>query len=245
MISKHDGRTLVEQVGQQFPDLLRTNTNASCFQFIGEVLKALHAKGYTEWGYVGKTGGEGQYQPPNGFPRQMGPHMLTGVSHDAIASPTQRVDLLGSGNDSSKPIYAKSTEPFWSFNPDDGPRITAIPTWTGIPPEHWRSNNPIVPYPLTGTTTVPAPQPAAPALLPYEALGGDATGMAISRVMAFDYERAHGKLDKGCGAWMFRSCWVLMSRQEGIDTADKVIAKYRPEWCKELRVPVIPVPADY
>lgn len=89
------------------------------------------------------------------------------------------------------------------------------------------------------------PPASGPALLPYEALGGDATGMAISRVMAFDYERAHGKLDKGCGAWMFRSCWVLMSRQEGIDTADKVIAKYRPEWCKELRVPVIPVPADY
>ncbi len=104
----------------------------------------------------------------------------------------------------------------------------------------------IEPTEVSGANPNPIPQPPT-GLLPYEALGGDATGQAISRAMAYDYERSTtGKLNKGCGAWMFRSCWVLMSRQEGIDTADKVIAKYRPEWCKQLGLTDMPaIPADY
>ena len=98
------------------------------------------------------------------------------------------------------------------------------------------------------TASPSTPGQTNPPLLPYESLGGDKTGQAISRAMAFDYERATrgaGKLDKGCGAWMFRSCYVLMARQEGIDTAEKAIAKYRPEWCGQLGVEMIPIPSDY
>ncbi len=97
--------------------------------------------------------------------------------------------------------------------------------------------------PLPVPTSPGAPPPA---FRPYEALGGDGAGMAISRVMAFDYMRANGRgLDRGCGSWMFRSCFVLVTGEDNILTAEQAIAKYRPEWCAQLGVPVIPVPDDF
>lgn len=134
---------------------------------------------------------------------------------------------------------AGAKPPYTSSNP------APSTSWTVFRTKVEGSGANIIALPAIPGTPNP-PQPTGPTLLPYEALGGDATGMAISRAMAFDYERRHGKLDKGCGAWMFRSCYVLMARQDGIDTADKAIAKYRPEWCRGLGLTDMPpIPADF
>jgi len=134
--------SLVRDVAAQYSALLQINTNASCYQFTTHVLARLKAEGYEGWGYVGKTNGEGQYRPPTGFPRQVGPYTITGVSHDAIGCATLRVDLLGGGNDGPDPLGTP-----------------ASPQWLEIPPEHWRPNNPIIPF--DGPVT-PAPVPVVP-----------------------------------------------------------------------------------
>jgi len=196
---------LVRAVAAAHQELLNRNTNASCFQFITKVIEALHAAGDTSWGYVGKTGGEAQYAPPTGFPRQMGPYTLTGVSHDAIANPQYRVDLLGRGNDSPVPLG-----------------VPALPQWLEIPPEHWRANNPIVPIGFANTS---APPPAAPAQKPYP---GDAFFIEkLGADLAADYAEAKQAMNAGSVVWISRTLWRYLN--EGM-TIEQSTAQSRKEW---------------
>jgi hypothetical protein len=94
-------------------------------------------------------------------------------------------DTVGSGNDSPNPIYKKSTEPFWSFDPNDGPQIVGSPTWTEIPSANWRANNP--PY-KEGSVVVPPVQPPAPSF-PYPDEG--------TQVLAFQNDVKQAYKDAG------------------------------------------------
>lgn len=131
------------QADQEMPSRLQTNRNVDCFQHTSRVLGILTGQGL-QAAYVGKTRGEGQYQPPSGFPRQVGEHTITGVSHDAIWVEGHQFDLIGGGNDGPEPLGA-----------------VGVPTANEIPSQYHRANNPPVPYPLSGVASVPTP-PSAP-----------------------------------------------------------------------------------
>lgn len=200
---------IVRDVAKQYPALLTINTNASCYAFITHVLARLKAEGYAGWGYVGKTNGEGQYRPPIGFPRQVGPYVITGVSHDAIGSANQRVDLLGGGNDGPDPLGTP-----------------AQPQWMDIPPEHWRSNNPIIPF---DGPVVPVPPPA-PVLPPYP---GDPVFDEIGSALFADYAQAGQPPNAGMGRWLGRTVYDYLA---GMSMADS-ITKHRAEWRAALGLP--------
>ena len=216
---------LVRQIAAEHPGLLRTNTGETCYAFITLVLARMKAEGHVGWGYVGKTEGEGQYRPVAGFPRQVGPYTITGVSHDAIASPTQRVDLLGGGNDGPEPFPAP-----------------ASPIWLDIPPEHWRPNNPIIPFdgaPLPPVLIVPPP-PVVPS---YEALGGDAFfRSAVGVPLAADMALAGQTLNDGSSVWFARTIYSLLVAhlKGGPVDPDAIVKKHRNEWRQVLGLPAVP-----
>ena len=200
---------LVRAVAAQYPALLQINTADSCYQFTTHVLAKLKAEGYAGWGYVGKTAPEGQFRPSVGFPRQAGPYTITGVSHDAIASPSQRVDLLGGGNDGPDPIGSPAT-----------------PQWLEIPPENWRPNNPIIPF----EGTAPPVTPPAPVVPPYP---GDPVFDQIGVVLFADYAQAGQPPNPGMGRWFGRTTFDYLA---GMPMADS-IKKHRAEWREALGLP--------
>lgn len=197
---------LVRQVAAQHPGLLQTNTAATCHEFTKLVLARLKAEGYEGWGFVGKTNGEGQYRPPVGFPRQVGPHTITGVSHDAIASPSQRVDVLGGGNDGAEPLGTP-----------------AEPQWLDIPREHWRPNNPVLPF---DGATLPSPPPiVTPPSKPYP---GDAYFIEhVGTALVADYGEAGQTLNAGSVIWVSRAIWRYVNESLAIE---QITAQSRKEW---------------
>lgn len=138
------------QADRENPERLRTNRNVDCFWHTTRVIQILRGLGL-DASYVGKTNGEGQYQPSAGFPMQIGPYTITGVSHDAIWIAGMQFDLIGGGNDGPDPLGQPGT-----------------PTANEIPAQYHRSNNPPVPYPIgvvVAPPSVPAPAPQAPTAL--------------------------------------------------------------------------------
>lgn len=199
-MTSEQGLAIVRGVAAQFPQLLQINTAASCYQFTTHVLRALKAAGDDGWGYVGKTAGEGQYTPPTGFPRSYGGYTLTGVSHDAIGSSTQRIDLLGGGNDGPEPLGQP-----------------ARPQWVEIPREYWRPNNPI----LTMDAAVEPVKPVKPAY------PGDAFFLSLGATLEADYTEADQSLNAGSAVWFARTIWDVVV--ESMKPSD-AITKHRGEW---------------
>lgn len=151
---------IVRQVSREYPELLQANLGRTCYQHTVYVILALEAAGH-QASLMAKSPGEGQYTPPGFQPRTVTgldgkPYPCSGVSHDAIWCDGKQFDTLGSANEHDQPIYRKSTDPFWSFDPNDGPQIIAVPIWNEIPRANWRANNP----PMTeAVTPIPQPQP--------------------------------------------------------------------------------------
>lgn len=150
---------LARQVHAEQPHLLTTNIGATCHQFTLRLITKLRAAGFTAE-LMAKTAGEGQYVPPGFVPRTVTgsdgkPYTCTGVSHDAIWCDGRQFDTIASANDNERPIYKKSTDPFWSFDPSDGPQIHGVPIWNPVPQHLWRPNNP----PLTDVSAPTEPQP--------------------------------------------------------------------------------------
>jgi hypothetical protein len=81
----------------------------------------------------------------------------------------------------------------------------------------------------------PAP-PSTPIYPSYEALGGDAGGIAITRQLEADYKRAgRPGLDGDCGAWQQRVSYDFLT---GVcATVQESIAKHRAEWLAALGLP--------
>ena len=203
---------MVRQVAAEHPGLLQTNTAATCHEFTKLVLARLKAEGHEGWGFVGKTNGEGQYRPRVGFPRQVGPDTITGVSHDAIGSPTQRIDMLGGGNDGAEPLGTP-----------------AVPQWLDIPREHWRPNNPVLPFDgaaLPGPAPSPTPTPTpTPQPKPYP---GDAYVVEhVGTLLVADYAEAGQTLNAGSVVWVSRAIWRYMNESL---TIEQIGAQCRKEW---------------
>lgn len=164
-------RDFVARVSTDFPDLLPTNLGRTCFKHTTILIDRLRALGH-DVAYVAKSPGEGQYTPPGFVPFTIigldgKKYPCSGVSHDAIFFDGEQFDTLAGANEHDQFIYRKSTAPFWSFDPNDGPKITASPAWNQIPREHWRANNPplrTIPQgpaePEPGPTPTPGPTPA-------------------------------------------------------------------------------------
>ena len=216
----------VRQVSAEHPELVRTNLGSTCYQHTVFLIAKLRAAGHTAQ-HICKTAGEGQYTPPGFVPRIVAgldgkPYTITGVSHDAIYCDGRQVDTLAQANDSETPIG-----------------LVAIPVWNEIAREYWRNNNP--PLPNDGTPvpvpTPTPPPPSAPVYPSYEALGGDAGGIKITRMLEADYKRAGARgLDGDCGAWQQRVSYDFLT---GIcKTVEEAIAKHRRSWCQTLGIDV-------
>ena len=141
---------IVREVDRKFPNLLQTNTGASCHQFTQHLIEHLRAKNHLAY-LMCKTRGEGQYTPFGWQPREVTgldgkTYICTGVSHDAIWCDGNQFDTIARANDSDDPI----------FN-DDGSRMTGLPVWNAIPPEFWRPQNP--PLKQAPVTNQPIPNP--------------------------------------------------------------------------------------
>jgi hypothetical protein len=235
--------SVVRQVAAARPDLLQTNTNATCFAFVQLVLKTANDP---HWGHVAKTRGEGQYTPTTwtpttGIGRDGNAYQLTGVSHDAIyycanpgidtagrpvchySSGDWQVDLLGAGNDSDHAIFDAS-----------GQRIVARPQWGVVPQEFYRAKNPWL-APLGTTATLPPPTPPAPVVKPYP---GDAYFIEkIGQLLEWDYAEAGQRLNAGSSVWFSRTIWRHVN--EGL-SIEQSTAQSRKEWRAALGLPPLP-----
>jgi hypothetical protein len=75
--------------------------------------------------------------------------------------------------------------------------------------------------------------PPTPTYPGYEELGGDAGGIAVTKLMEADYKRAEkAGLDGASGAWQWRTAYDFLTRK--VATIDASIAKHQPEWRQSL-----------
>lgn len=76
-------------------------------------------------------------------------------------------------------------------------------------------------------------QPPAPAYPGYEELGGDAGGIAVTKLMEADYKRAEKPgLDGASGAWQWRTAYDFLTRK--FKTLEESIKAHQPEWRQSL-----------
>lgn len=196
------------QAHSEQPERLATNRNVDCFRHSTRVLQILSEQGHGV-AYVGKTRGEGQYTPPSGFPRPVGPWTITGISHDAVYVDDVQFDLIASGNDGSEPLGAPG-----------------VPIANQIDPQYYRANNPPVPYPISAVVDPPPPAPVMPT---YEDLGGDEGAKQITRILEHDYKKAgRPGLDGDCGGWLRRTDYDVLTGI--VPTVAASVTKHRDEW---------------
>lgn len=237
---------IVREVSRENPTLLPMNLGRTCYQHTLILVGKLRSAGHEAY-LVCKSPGEGQYTPPGFAPRTVTgldgkPYPCSGVSHDAIWCDGKQFDTLASANEHDRPIYRKSIEPFWSFNPDDGPQIVAVGVWNDIPPQYWRNNNP----PLKDGAPTPTPQPQPPTVtIPsYEDIGGDAFYRAMIGVpLQADMLTAGQQLNDGSAVWFSRAIYRLMvaflkANGQPIDAAGEVRI-VRNEWRAILGLPPV------
>ena len=200
------------QADRETPARLQTNRVSDCVAHVTRVVALLREQGLPA-SFMGKTSGEAQYTPPQGFPVTIGPHRCTGVSHDAIWVAERQFDLIGQANDGPEPLG-----------------IPALPVANEIPAAHHRPNNPPI-YPLPQAAPVPVPPPA-PAPKPYpgdvffvEQLGGP---------LAADYAQAGQTLNAGAITWVARTLWRHIAEGMPLDAS---VAQSRKEWRAALGLP--------
>lgn len=220
---------LVRQVASEHPDLLQTNTNATCFRFVQYVLERAND---ARWGHVGKTRGEGQYTPPGFAPRVVkgrdgNDYMITGVSHDALffkdGDSEWQVDILGAGNDGPDPLGQP-----------------ARPQWAVIPQQFYRVNNPwLKAIPVAGSTSPPPVVcpvcPTCPICKPTPGYAGDQVFDQVGAVLFADYAEAGQAPNEGMARWMARTIYDWIA---GVTkTLQASIDKHRKEWRAALGLP--------
>lgn len=230
---------LARLVNAEHPHLLQTNVGATCHQFTLKLIERLRAQGHEAY-LMCKSPGEGQYVPPGFQPRDVigldgKIHRCSGVSHDAIWSDGKQYDTIAGANDNDQFIYRKSTDPFWSFDPADGQKITGVPIWNGIPQQYWRANNP----PLKDGTPIPAPTPVPtppPVGKPYP---GDEVWDAVGVILFADYAAAGQPPNHQMGRWFGRTIWDATEGDAAgvVLTVQESIAKHRREWRDILGLP--------
>lgn len=235
---------IVRQVSREHPDLLSMNLGRTCYMHTLILIDKLKAQGHDAY-LVCKSPGEGQYTPP-GFQRRTvtgldgKEYQCSGVSHDAIWCDGKQFDTIASANEHDHPIYKKATEPFWSFDSNDGPQIVASPVWNEIAAHDWRANNPplregvSVPTPNPPTPT-PTPPPSPPPVVVQPVLPGRAEMMHEGEWLDHYYASSAGLqrpegLSKGgrpdwegVGAWLFD---VYLAARVAGKTREQARAEY-------------------
>lgn len=215
---------LARKVNAAHPQLLQTNTNATCSQFVDYLLVELKAAGREAYRMC-KTAGEGQYTPPGFQPRVVkgldgNDYTITGISQDAIWCDGLQFDTIGRSNDSPDPIG-----------------MTGEPVWNAIPRQYWRANNP----PLKEGAVPPTPQP--PTMPSYEAIGGDSFFRAqIGVPLQADMALAGQTLNDGSSVWFSRPTFRILEAYAKGQTPDTaaIIKSVRNEWRAILGLPQLP-----
>jgi hypothetical protein len=182
---------IARQVNAQYPEYLQRNVGETCHWFTQKLVDRLRAEGHQAY-LMCKTHGEGQYVPRLFQPREVvgldgKTYRCTGVSHDAIWCDGKQFDTIAGANEYDRPIYRKSSEPFWSFDAAEGPQIRGGPIWNDIDPQHWRVNNP----PLKGEPVVVNPPPPPPPPPPSKILSKGEAFMRLKALNAF-YQAPEG-----------------------------------------------------
>jgi hypothetical protein len=124
-----DVYSIVQEVANEHPDLLETNTYESCGILVQYVLMRLNQDD-PEWGHVAKTQGESQYSPPDWVPVDVDGYTITGFSQDAIfhRAAYRQVDIIANSSANS--------------DPDESIHGPGSITWGVIDPMYYRENNP-------------------------------------------------------------------------------------------------------
>lgn len=209
----------VRQVSRDNPTWLPTNLGRTCYAHTVELIRRLRAAGHEAY-LVCKLAGEGGYTPPGFAPRtEIGldgkPYTIARVSHDVIffrergSSLLQQFDTLASANEYDRPIYRRQGDPNWSFDPNDGPQITASDVWNEVPPSLWRAWNP----PLLeddAPVPMPVPQPAPAPVMAFPPRDETASFMKSLNLFYRDKGRQNRSADndalyvdnEGLAVWM-------------------------------------------
>lgn len=222
---------LGRQVDRENPKRLQLNLGSTCYQHLTRLIELLRANGHEAY-HVVKTVGEGQYIPPVFQPRTVTgldgkPYTCTGVSHDALWCDGKQFDTLSAANEHNRPIYRKSTDPFWSFDPNDGAQFVATPVWNEVSPRDWRPWNP--PLKMEPVIVNP-PRPADPP--PSKILPKGEAFMALKALNAF-YAAPEG---------LQRPGGLVLPDHEGRSVADmEAIA----QWFYQLVIEGIPLDAVF
>ena len=217
---------LARLTDREHPELLRQNTNATCYQFVVALIQKLRASGASAH-LVCKTRGEGQYTPPGFTPFEIvgldaKRYWCTGVSHDAIWYNGLQFDTIGRGNDSPEPIFNA-----------DGSRMTGEPAWNPIPKEYWRPNNP--PYLLDSIPEAPPTPPPSqtPAYPPYPPNESDVDGAGVA--LFADFGMAGQPPNPQMFRFAFRVAYSWLTKE--VPDLPASVAKHRKEWRAILGVP--------
>jgi hypothetical protein len=258
---------IAEQADALEPRNLRVvNLGSSCHRYTRILAGLLRQAGHRVQ-FIAKTGGEGQYIPPGfGTPQVLGrdgttKFTITGVSHDGLYVDGIQVDTAGGANENERPIYSRTGDPNWSFDPNDGPQILARPTWSEIPIKNWRNNNPPLPsdlelllpllegLPNAGTPT-PGPGPVTPPpstsfrLPTYGELGDAAFFVGKVGVPLDEDMHTNGEtMNAGSADWIGRAIHGIIERfiKHGDHRdADAIAKKVRNEWRAVMNNPKLP-----
>lgn len=255
----------VRQVGRDNPTWLPTNLGSTCFAHTSELVRRIRAAGHEAW-FVCKMAGEGGYAPPGFTPRTVAgldgkPYMISLVSHDVIffreagtrvsgsngMAGMRQFDTLASANEHDRPIYRRNGDPNWSFNPNDGPQITASGVWNEVASDKWRPWNP----PFFEAVGVPAPEPhptPMPTPTPPTITEGpprDQVGRFFAELDA--YYKRRGRADRFDGAgealhvdneglfvWLGEFMWRYLAAPPNVDryrvATDAAFAAIDREW---------------
>ena len=202
---------LVRRIDRTHPELLQTNTDATCYAFCGLVMDELKASGRSV-ARISKSPGESQYVPP-GFKsravtgRDGKVYVCSGVSHDAIYVDGRQVDLIGGANDSNQSIGKPGT-----------------PHWDEIDPAYYRPNN----VPLVDAPAPPAPVPD------NKAYPGDAAFDLLGTILEADYSNVGRSLDAQSVRWVGRVVYDWLSGT--CPSLESSINKHRAEWRQALGI---------
>lgn len=196
----------------------RAGDHRACSLFARLVAYRLNPTGHPGgWGWLRKGGGQN----------------VDGYSEDAIVYGSNPQDLQNVCD-----MVGGAGAPGASLTWQEKPR-RPVDTWEAPRPLSAADMNYLkagsahpTPTPTPAPTPPPAPNPTIP---DYEAIGGDATGAMVGRMVFEQYGEKGEDPNAGMGAWMFRAAYRIASGKPVKDT----ISAVRGELRKALGLPVL------
>jgi hypothetical protein len=234
---------IVRSVGRDNPTWLPTNLGRTCYAHTVEVVARLRAAGHSA-SLLCKMEGEGGYTPPGFTPRLVvgldgKQYLISRVSHDAIWVDGFQYDTLGSANEYDRPIFRRTGDPNWSFDPNDGPQIVASAIWNQIPTAVYRAWNPPLPGVVSEPGPVPPPPPPAVRFPSYSEMGDDHFFRAAIGQPLFEDENLVGEaMNDGSSVWFSRGSHRMIESFFKFGNhagAPEIVKDLRNQWRAILR----------